>query len=174
MKRGVTIALGGALVLAAVSTLGDFIWANFLSGHRPVFGLIHGTILFAFVGLYLGALRARGATGAAAGAALGGLAAGSFYALAPLIGYAVMFLVWVAVWMALGLLNRLLQRGSMTARAALVRGLAAAVGSGIAFYLISGIWRPFDPEGWDYAAHFGAWTLAYFPGFAALLIERGS
>ena len=49
---------------------------------------------------------------------------------------------------------------------------AAAVTSGTAFYAISGIWRPFDPQGWDYAVHFGAWTLAYLPGFAALFLSR--
>jgi hypothetical protein len=49
--------------------------------------------------------------------------------------------------------------------------LAAAFGSGVAFYAISGIWRPFDPVGWDYAVHAAAWTLAYLPGFAALLVR---
>jgi hypothetical protein len=31
---------------------------------------------------------------------------------------------------------------------------------------------PVDPQGWDYAVHFAAWTFAYFPGFAALLMAR--
>ena len=52
------------------------------------------------------------------------------------------------------------------------RGAIAAVASGLGFWAISGIWRPFNPQGWDYAVHFGAWTVAYFPGFAALLIAR--
>ena len=34
----------------------------------------------------------------------------------------------------------------------------------------SGIWRPFNPVGWDYAVHFAAWTIAYLPGFAALMV----
>ncbi|HEY6361694.1 MAG TPA: hypothetical protein VIX63_11350, partial [Vicinamibacterales bacterium] len=54
------------------------------------------------------------------------------------------------------------------------RGAVAAVTSGIAFYFISGIWRPFNPAGWDYAAHFAAWAIAYLPGFAALLMTRSS
>ena len=29
-----------------------------------------------------------------------------------------------------------------------------------------------DPEGWDQLAHFGGWTLAYYSGFAALLVEK--
>ena len=54
------------------------------------------------------------------------------------------------------------------------QGVIAAIASGLGFYAISGIWRPFDPEGWDYLVHFGAWTIAYFPGFAALLVSRSS
>jgi hypothetical protein len=45
----------------------------------------------------------------------------------------------------------------------------AAIGSGLGFYAISGIWMPFNPHGWDYARHFIYWTIAYLPGFAALL-----
>ena len=46
------------------------------------------------------------------------------------------------------------------------------IGSGLGFYLISGIWRPFNPQGWDYAVHFLSWTIAYLPGFLALLSGR--
>ena len=38
-------AVGGGLVMAAVSTLGDFLWANWLPHHRPIYGLAHGTLL---------------------------------------------------------------------------------------------------------------------------------
>ena len=40
-------ALVGTLAIAAVSTLGDYIWATSTPEHRPVFGLAHGTILMA-------------------------------------------------------------------------------------------------------------------------------
>ena len=83
-----------------------------------------------------------------------------------------MFLLWFAAWIALGVLNERLRRGRIEIRAALSRGALAAVASGVAFYLISGIWFPFNPAGWDYLIHFGAWTAAYLPGFAALLIAR--
>jgi hypothetical protein len=53
----------------------------------------------------------------------------------------------------------------------MLRSLFAAVGTGLGFYAISGIWFPFNPHGWDYAVHFAAWTVAYFPGFAALLVK---
>lgn len=55
--------------------------------------------------------------------------------------------------------------------AVLVRSALAAVGSGLGFYAISGIWFPFNPRGWDYAIHFVCWTVAYLPGFAALLLR---
>jgi hypothetical protein len=53
-----------------------------------------------------------------------------------------------------------------------IRGVLAMVGSGLGFYLISGIWRPFNPTGWDYGVHFLSWAFAYFPGFLALLVRR--
>ena len=84
-----------------------------------------------------------------------------------------MFFLWFATWIALGVLNERLIRRKIHIRAALARGVLAAVASGMAFYLVSGIWFPFDPQGWDYLVHFGAWTVAYLPGFAALLIARG-
>ena len=51
--RAVLIA---AVLIAAVSTLGDFIWAGLQLRHRPLYGLSHGTFLFLCIGLYLGAL----------------------------------------------------------------------------------------------------------------------
>jgi hypothetical protein len=61
------------------------------------------------------------------------------------------------------------QRDSIGAVA--VRSLVAAVGSGLGFYAISGIWMPFNPQGLDYVKHFVYWTLAYLPAFAALLVR---
>lgn len=166
-------AIGGAVAIAAVSTVGDYLWANLIPHHRPVYGLTHGTLLFLAVGLYLGARARQPAIGALGGALLGLLAAGGFYVLQPMLGYAAMFLLYIAVWVGLGVLNgRVLQRGAARIGEVLIRSLVAAVGTGVAFYAISGIWFPFNPHGWDYAAHFAAWTVAYFPGFAALLISR--
>jgi hypothetical protein len=103
---------------------------------------------------------------------IGGLAAGSFYLLQPLAGYYIMFALWIGVWSALGIWNERLRGGLSNIRGALIRGAIAAVGSGIAFYTISGIWRPFDPQGLDYLLHFAAWILPYSVAFGALLIGR--
>jgi len=85
----------------------------------------------------------------------------------------VMFLSWFGIWIALGFAYAWLGGGPSSTRAVVLRGLSAATASGLAFYLVSGIWRPFDPVGWDYAWHLAAWTFAYFTGFAALIM-RGS
>lgn len=169
---GVVATVAGSIGIAAVSTMGDFIWAAGNLRHRPEYGLTHGTLLFLAIGLFLGVLAKRPAAGALAGAAIGGLAAATFYALAPLAGYSSMFLVWIGVWVALAVLNGRLHRRRINSRDVGARGALAALASGAMFYAISGIWSPFDPRGWDYVVHLGAWTAAYLPGFAALLISR--
>jgi hypothetical protein len=161
-------AVVGALLLAAVSTLGDFVWAGLGLRHRVVYGLAHGAILFLCMGAYFGSLQNKTAVSAVYGAAIGLAAAGSFYVLAPLVGYSAMFLVWAFVWIALAFLVN----GRRARRDTLLRGVAAMAGSGAGFYLISGIWRPFDPQGWDYAVHFVSWAIAYLPAFLALLYGR--
>jgi hypothetical protein len=169
---GVQSALGCALVIAAVSTFGDFVWAGLGLRHRVPYGLAHGTLLFAAVGLVLGTLNRRARAGTFAGALLGLLAAGSFYLLFPVLGIA-MFAVWFVVWIALGVLyDRLGPHAGLAP--AIGRGLGAAVLSGVSFYFISGIWFPFNPTGLDYVVHFGAWALAYLPGFAVLLVANRS
>ena len=170
---GIAASIGGALVMAAVSTFGDFVWAHWIARHRMIFGLTHGTLLFLCMGFYLGAVARRPAIGAVAGAVIGFLAAGSFYLLAPLAGYSVMFFTWIGLWAAFGALHRWLQRERSSVAHALLRGAIAALLSAAAFYSISGIWRPFHPRGWDYAVHFAAWTIAFLPGFLALLIKKG-
>src|SRR5688572_19406795 len=170
MLYGLRDAVVGALVMAGVSTLGDFIWATWIPRHRWYFGLAHGTLLFLALGLYLGMRVGRVRQGALGGAAIGFLAAGSFYVLAPMAGYSVMFVVYFAVWIALAVFASHLAESRTATSHTLVHGLLAAIGSAVAFYAVSGIWFPFEPRGWDYAVHFGSWTLAYLPGFLALLV----
>ena len=164
-------AVVGALFIAAISTVGDFVWAGLRIPHHIVFGLAHGAMLFMFIGAYLGSLERQLVGGAVAGALIGLAAAGSFYVLAPMVGYSVMFAVWAFVWLALAVLAGRKAAHARSWGETLIRGILAMVGSGIGFYLISGIWRPFDPQGWDYAIHWLSWTVAYLPGFLALLLK---
>jgi hypothetical protein len=171
---GFASTLVSSLAIAALSTVGDFIWATSIPEHRAAYGFAHGAIVFLAIGGVLGGLAGRPFAGALAGGAIGLGAAGLFYLTAPLVGFSVMFLIWVGVWMALAILYARLSGHTAADRLVLARGSMAAAASGLAFYLISGIWRPFNPEGWDYAVHFAAWTAAYFPGFAALIWSRES
>lgn len=172
-------ALLGALAIAAVSTFGDFVWATWIPRHRAIYGLTHGALLFLAIGLYLGTLARRPAPGAMLGALIGFAAAASYYVLVPLLrgmglvaALLVMVIAWVGAWIALGLLHGYLQRSQGGMRAAFVRGVVASLVCGAAFYAVSGIWFPFRPRGWDYLWHFGAWTIAFLPGFATLLARR--
>jgi len=168
-------AIIGAVLIAAVSTLGDFVWAGLQLRHRVIYGLTHGAILFLCMGAYFGFLQKKTLVGALYGAAIGLAAAGSFYLLAPIAGYSVMFFIWAFVWIALAVVvirllpTRDVPNAPASPYAPIVRGVLAMIGSGLGFYLISGIWRPFDPAGWDYAIHFFSWSFAYLPGFIALL-----
>jgi hypothetical protein len=166
---GSNAALLGAVVLAALNTLGDFIWAHYIPRHRAVFGLLHGTLLLLALGLYLGILRRRPALGALGGALVGLAAAASYYALARVLGFSAMFVSWMALWLGFAFLDARL-RGRVRAREPFIRGLAAAVGSGLAFYAISGIWTKPAPGGPSYPYHFLCWTIAFLPGFGALLL----
>jgi hypothetical protein len=163
-------AVVAALLLGALNTFGDFVWARFIPSHRAVFGLVHGTLLLMAVGLYLGVLRGRPGLGTVAGATVGLLAAASFYALAPLLGYSAMFVSWMALWIGFAFLDARL-RGRAAPRETLLRGALAAIGSGIAFWAISGIWLRPAPGGPRYAYNFACWTLAFLPGFLALLLR---
>lgn len=165
-------ALVGSLLIAALSTFGDWIWATFPPNQKSLAGMLHGGLLCLGIGGILGDRRHRQAAGASGGLVIGVLAAGSFYALYRVIGYSAMFVSWVALWLGFGLLyGRWLGRDSLAE--SLLRGALAAIGSGLAFWAVSGIWRPFDPATKGYLYHFVCWTIAFLPGFAALLVPYG-
>lgn len=166
------VGLLGALWAATAMTFGDWFWAAFQLRHLSIYGLIHGLLLCAWIGFFLGRLRRRGAHGAAGGAVVGLLAAASYYALVPLFGFSAMFVSWVALWFGLAWLSAYLGAGSLArtpTSTALMRGLIAAVGSGLAFYAVSDIWLH-PPAVPSYLRNFGTWTVAFLPGMLALLV----
>jgi hypothetical protein len=166
-----TTAVVGAIVLGALSTLYDFIWAHFEVRHRVINGIVHGMTLLSVAGLILGWPVRRFALGLLGGAAAGLLGALAFYGAYPLLGFLnALVAAWVVMWLAFATLETQLRRAPV-GRDTGVRGLAAALLSGIAFYLVSGIWTDHGSPP-NYLRNFASWTFAFFPGFAALLWRR--
>jgi hypothetical protein len=161
----------GALVLGAVSTIGDYVWAAMNLRHRVAYGLAHGAVVCLSVGMMVGWRAGRPALAAGAGPFIGVAAAGLFYILAPMFGYQAMFPAWMFFWLCFALLQEQLEP-SRDYRFAAMRGLAAAMLSGAAFYAISGIWTRPSPGGPDYLRNFLSWTFAFLPGFAALFVGK--
>jgi hypothetical protein len=170
-----------ALALAAASTFADLVWALWIPRHRALFGLVHGALLFMLLGVVLGivASRSRADTGGgalvprAAGAELfaGLAAAAAFYLLFGLIGWAAMFVAWMGVWMLTAFVYRWIGASTESRAATLVRGVTAALLSGVAFWAISGIWLGGSTRNPDYALNFVSWLIAFLPGFACLLLR---
>ncbi len=168
--KGLQHAVLGSLILGALSALGDWIWANYLTDGAVLPGVIHGALIFLIMALILG-------RGAPAGRFLlwslplaGILLAAVFYPLAYAVGYlGALLITWAGMWLIIAALHRLALGGREGLRRAVVRGLVAAIASGLAFWAISGIWTKPSPDGPNYAWHFFCWTFAYFPGLAALL-----
>jgi hypothetical protein len=163
-------ALVGALLLGAVSTAGDFIWAVYRLRHRAGYGLAHGAIICLCVGVVIGWRAGRPLYGAAVGPVIGVAAAAFFYALMPWLWYYGMFPAWMFFWILFAFLQARLEQQSYASAAR--RGLIAAVLSGAAFYMISGIWTRPSPHGPNYPLHFVAWSFAFLPGFLALFVRQ--
>jgi hypothetical protein len=162
-------ALAAALALGGVMTIGDWTWAALHVRHTVAAGLAHGASLC--LGAAIGIREGRWLAGAAAGPAIGVLAAGLFYLLTPSLRMSAMFPAWMFFWVCFALLQAWL-RGHRHYGSGIAAGLFAAVLSGAAFYTISGIWTRHDPEGPSYAWNFLAWSFAFLPGFAVLFWRR--
>ncbi len=171
LPRGLVPALVGSAALGAVSTLGDWIWANYLRDGDPIAGIVHGAVIFQVLTAVLAwAAGSRRALRRLLPSlpAVGVLLAAAFYPLAYVIGYlAALIVTWVAMWLALATLQRWARDGVESWNRTMLRGALAAVGSGLAFWAISGIWTDptADPS---YPWRFACWTFAFLPGFLAL------
>ena len=165
--------VAGAVALGALNTLGDWIWAHFLRDGAVLPGVLHGVVIFAALAFVLAASAGtrRAWRVLLPSLPLAGLViAAAFYPIAMAVGYLNGLLVtWVAMWLSLALLQRIARDRSEQASRSLLRGGLAAVGSGLAFWAVSGMWTQPSPT-INYAWHFLCWTFAFLPGFCALLI----
>lgn len=174
--NGLRATLVGTVVMAAVSTFADAFWAAAVPEHRAFYGLVHGGIVLSVLGLALAVLvgaRSR-LLGALAGLLIGVVAAASFYVLYPLIGVAAMLVAWMGLWLAFAfLIDALAPAAAAESRPRTVtRAVVAAVLSGLGFWAISGIWLEGLDPGPLYLRNLLSWCVAFFPGFAALLVAR--
>jgi hypothetical protein len=165
----VTPALIGSLLLAALSTVADYVWFLDIPGHQVTSGSIHGAALFAALGAYLGWRKGKAGAGLLGGLLSGVLAALSFYALAPLGGYNMMLVSWLLLWIMLAALQTYLD-GRLDVAKALGRGLVTAVVAALGFAIVLfQLYRSWPPDTFSFVTHFAAWTVAYLPGLYVLL-----
>jgi len=168
------LLLLGIAIVAAVSTLGDFVWYSFGVEHRMTAGVIHGVVLLTAVGGVLGAAAGRFVAGLPLGMAAGAGGALAYYALVPVIGQAAMIAAWAALWVLLAFFDgTLLRRGARPTAEVLTRGVVAAILGGLAFYLVVGtLWGRPPAGGRNYFIQFAAWAFAWAPGIVALAWNR--
>ena len=159
-----------SLALGVVMTLGDVAWYQFGIRHRVVAGVIHGAVMCLCLGLAIGVRSRRPLPALVAGPLIGVAAAASFYGLAPALRWGAMFPAWMLLWILFAMLQQWLDKREGLFPA-LVRGLAAAVTSGLAFYLVSGMWTN-EHGAPNVARHFPSWSFAFLPGFLALFLAR--
>lgn len=169
MLRLLTPAFVGSLLLATLSTVADYVWFLNIPGHQVSSGLIHGAVLFAALGAYLGFRKGNIVAGVAGGLLSGMAAAASFYVLAPFGGYNVMLVSWLLLWILLAALQTYLD-GRLDMAKALGRGIITAIVAALGFAVVLfQLYRGWPPETFPVFKHFIAWSMAYLPGLYVLL-----
>ncbi len=172
---GIKRAVAASTALGTCSAFGDWIWARYIPDGAVVPGIVHGLLVFL---LLAAVLAAAAGTRTAAMRLLptlplvGCVIASVFYPLAGMLGYlAALLVTWILMWLALALLQRWARGGGESTGRALGRGALAAILSGLAFWVVSGMWTAPDPSP-NYVIRFLMWTFAFLPGFMALLIGQ--
>jgi len=176
VRSDLATSLTGTLVLAAVSTFGDWLWTHYIPDGAVVPGVIHGAIVFLVIAGVLAwsagtrrALKILLPSLPAAGIVIAAI----FYPLASQVDYlAALIITWMMMWLATATIQRWAGGNSETLSRAMLRGLLAAIASGLAFWAISGIWTKPAPDGPNYLWHFASWAFAFLPGFLALLLGQ--
>lgn len=169
MRALLAPAVVGSILLAILSTAADYVWFRGIPQHQVTSGAIHGSALFAALGLYLGWRKGQALAGLVGGLGSGLVAALSFYVLAPLGGYSMMLASWLILWILLALLQTHLD-GRLNVANGVARGIVTAVVAGIGFGLVLfQLYRGWPPVTFPFFKHFAAWTIAYLPGLYVLL-----
>ena len=169
MLQVLTPAFVGSVLLATLSTAADYVWFLDIPQHQVLSGSIHGAVLFAALGAYLGWRKGKLGIGLVGGLLSGVIAALSFYALAPLGGYNMMLVSWLLLWIMLASLQTYLD-GHLNIAKGFARGLITAVVAAVGFgVVLFQLYRGWPPPTFSFFTHFVAWSLAYLPGLYVLL-----
>ena len=164
-----TPAVVGSLLLAVLSTVADYVWFLNIPQHQVASGAIHGSTLFAALGLYLGWRKGKAGIGALGGLLSGLVAALSFYVLAPIGGYSIMLVSWLILWIMLAALQTYLD-GRLDLAKAIGRGIITSIVAGLGFAVVLfQLYRGWPPDTFSFFKHFVAWSMAYLPGLYVLL-----
>ena len=164
--------LARVVFVALVATIGDYLWFENNVRHTALHGVVHGAALLLSVGLVLGQQTGQWIRGALGGVFAGVAGALAFYAVVGLMGYlGALIAAWVFMWIVLAAVSAWVRGYLPQVPRWMAPGLVAAIGSGITFYLVSGIWTD-HPEARNYLWHLVAWTIAWAPGIVALTWSR--
>ncbi len=169
MMSVLTPAIVGSMLLAVLSTVADYVWFRGIPQHQVSSGMIHGAVLFAALGAYLGWRKGQLGVGALGGLVSGTVAALSFYALAPIGGYSMMVVSWVLLWIMLAALQTHLD-GKLSLSRAIGRGVITSIAAGLGFgVVLFQLYNEWPPSEFPTFKHFVAWSMAYVPGLYVLL-----
>jgi hypothetical protein len=169
----------GILGVALAATLGDYTWYALNVRHNIATGIIHGAVLLTAVGAVLGLDAGRVLRGLPIGTLSGIGGALIYYVLVAIVdrrtyGTAIPA-SWVAMWLIVALLDGRWLRAPQRRpwREIAMRGVLAAVLSGIAFSLVlNTLWGRPPGTGKNYFVQFAAWVFAWAPGLLALTLRR--
>jgi len=171
----------GVVVVALVSTAGDYIWYQYGVRHQMVTGILHGAALLAAVGAVIGMPSGRVLAGIPAGALAGVSGALVYYGIVAIggrgSGTTAMVIAWATLWLMLAMLDGRVLRGPIVRdwKPVFIRGFVAAALGGEAFYLMMDtLWGRPPAGGRNYLTQFGAWLVAWAPGLLALTLGGSS
>ena len=168
----------GIVIVALLATLTDYTWYTLHVRHSVIAGVIDGAVILTAVGAVLGLDAGRFWKGLPIGALAGVAGALVYYLLVALVDRRVYGSAipasWVTLWLIVAVLDgrwlRAPARRSWTSIA--LRGVLAAVFSGVAFYLVMNtLWGRPPAAGKNYFVQFGAWVIAWAPGLLALTLR---
>jgi hypothetical protein len=169
----------GIFGVALVATLGDYTWYTLNVRHSMVTGIVHGAVLLTAVGAVLGLDAGRVVKGLPIGTLSGVGGALIYYLLVMLVDRrtygAAIPLSWVGMWLLVAVLDgRWLRAPQHRPWGEIaMRGVLAAVVSGVAFYSVMTIlWGRPPATGRNYLVQFAAWVVAWAPGLLALTLGR--